>query len=79
LPIVASRVGGIPEAVADEVSGLLLPPQDPTALAAVVTGLLCDPEKRSVLGAGGRARAAQKFSLDNMVSGNLKVYEEMLD
>jgi glycosyltransferase involved in cell wall biosynthesis len=44
-----------------------------------VIGLLRDPEKRSLLGAGGRARVAQKFSLDNMVSGNLKVYEEMLD
>jgi glycosyltransferase involved in cell wall biosynthesis len=79
LPIVASRVGGIPEAVADEVSGLLVPPQDPTLLAAAVIGLLRDSEKRSLLGAGGRARVAQKFSLDNMVSGNLKVYEEMLD
>jgi glycosyltransferase involved in cell wall biosynthesis len=78
LPIVASRAGGIPEAVADEVSGLLVPPQNPSELAAVVTKLLRDPDKRSGFGAGGRMQVAQNFSVQSLVSGNLKVYEELL-
>jgi glycosyltransferase involved in cell wall biosynthesis len=78
LAIVASRAGGIPEAVADAVSGLLVPPQNPSELAGAVTQLLCDPDKRSRLGAGGRMQVAQNFSVQSMVSGNLKVYEEML-
>jgi glycosyltransferase involved in cell wall biosynthesis len=78
LAIVASRAGGIPEAVADAVSGLLVPPQNPSELAGAVTKLLCDPDKRSRLGAGGRMQVAQNFSVQSMVSGNLKVYEELL-
>jgi len=78
LAIVASRAGGIPEAVVDDMSGVLVPPQDASALAGAITELLRDPDKRARLGAGGRAQVAQNFSMAGMVSGNLKVYEELL-
>jgi len=78
LPVVATRAGGIPEAVAEGVSGVLVPPQDSPALAAAITAVLSDPDERARLGAGGRAHVAQDFSVPSMVSGNLKVYEALL-
>jgi len=78
LPVVSTRVGGIPEAVAEGMSGVLVQPQDSPALAAAIMALLRDPDERARLGAGGRTHVAQKFSVQSMVSGNLKVYEELL-
>lgn len=57
-PVVASRVGGIPELVRDGVDGLLVPPEDPVALAAAISRLLADPVLAAELGANGRARVA---------------------
>jgi len=78
VPIVASRAGGIPEAVADGISGLLVRPEDPAAISAAVVGLLGNAEQRAVLGQGGREHVAKHFSLQAMVSGNLAVYRELL-
>jgi glycosyltransferase involved in cell wall biosynthesis len=78
VPIVASRAGGIPEAVADGISGLLVQPEDPAAIAAAVVGLLADAEQRAVFGQGGREHVAKHFSQQAMVSGNLAVYRELL-
>ena len=62
LPVVASAVGGIPEQVVDGVTGLLVPPRDPDALAAAATRVLSDPELARRLGEAGRARAEAEFS-----------------
>lgn len=78
VPVVASRAGGIPEAVQDGVSGLLVPPADPAALGAALDSLLCDPELRKSMGAAGREFAGQQLSAERMVEGNLAVYREML-
>jgi len=78
VPIVASRAGGIPEAVADGVSGLLVQPEDPAAVAAAVVGLLSNAEQRIAFGQGGREHVAKHFSRQAMVSGNLAVYRELL-
>jgi glycosyltransferase involved in cell wall biosynthesis len=56
LPIVATRVGGIPEAVRDESEALLVPPENPLALATALARILHDSELRSRLAAAGRAR-----------------------
>ena len=69
VPIVASRAGGIPEAVRDGENGLLVPPGDVAALGAAVDALLADPELRRALGAGGQALMAREFSIDAMVEG----------
>lgn len=58
LPVVGSRVGGIAEVVEDGVSGLLVPPEDPAALAAALVRL-CDRDKRARLADGARAAAAR--------------------
>ncbi len=78
VPIVASRVGGIPEAVRDGVNGLLTPPGDVLALETVIRRLLDDRALRQRLGAGGRDLMRAEFSLDRMVEGNLGVYRELL-
>ena len=79
VPVVASRVGGIPEAVQDGVSGLLVPPADPAALGAALDSLLADPELRKSMGAAGRDFAGRQLSAERMVEGNLAVYRELLE
>lgn len=74
VPIVASRVGGIPEAVRDGVSGILVPPNDAVALRTAMSELIADPNLRQQFGAAGRRIVAEEFSIDKMVEGNLSVY-----
>ncbi len=77
VPIVASRVGGIPEAVRDGENGLLVPPGDVAALREAIGALLADPERRRALGQGGQTLMAREFSINAMVEGNLDVYREV--
>jgi glycosyltransferase involved in cell wall biosynthesis len=63
-PVVATRVGGIPEYVADGETGVLVPPDDPGALADAVTALLADPDRLSRFGRAGRARVEAQFDGD---------------
>jgi glycosyltransferase involved in cell wall biosynthesis len=77
VPIVASRAGGIPEAVRDGENGVLVPPDDSIALGRAIGALLADPERRRALSAGGRALMEREFSVDAMVEGNLAVYREL--
>ena len=74
-PVVATRAGGIPEAVVDGTTGVLVPPADPEALAEAIVGLLKDPARREQLAAAGRGRVAAEFSVDKMVQRTLAVYE----
>ena len=60
-PVVASRIGGIPEYVAEGETGLLVPPADPGALVGAVLELLADPARMARLGTGGRERVARLF------------------
>jgi len=78
VPIVASRAGGIAEAVRDGVNGLLVPPGDAAALGSTLSGLLADIGLRRRLGAAGRALIRDQFSADSMVDGNLSVYRELV-
>lgn len=75
VPVVASRAGGIAEAVAPGTP--LCVPDDPAALAAMLIPVLQDAGLRSQLAAAGRAHVAAKFSPAAMVSGNLDVYREL--
>ena len=59
LPVIATRVGGLPEVIRDGESALLVSPESPAELATAVTRALADPELRARLAAGGRAVAAQ--------------------
>ena len=76
--IVASRAGGMPEAVEDGVTGLLIAPGDVDALAAAAIRLLDDPALRARMGEAGRRRVLAEFSVDTMCDGNLAVYRRLL-
>ena len=79
IPIVASAVGGIPEAVAHLENGLLIPPGNPSALAESMNQILADPALAHRMGEEGKRRVADLFSVSRMVEGNLEVYRTVLD
>ena len=74
--VVATTVGGIPEVVEDGVTGLLVPPQNPEALAEKIAALLDDPGLRERIGAAGRESVEKRHTLDVMGEALLGVYEE---
>jgi glycosyltransferase involved in cell wall biosynthesis len=76
-PIVASRVGGIPEVVRHGETGLLVPPKDPRDLAASIIRLLLDPALAARFGAAGLERVRAKFSVERMVAGTIEVYARL--
>jgi glycosyltransferase involved in cell wall biosynthesis len=76
LPIVASRVGGIPEIVLDGETGLLVPPDRPAALATALQQLRNDPALGRQLGAAGRRRVEQ-FSWERIAPKFLALFEEL--
>ena len=78
VPVVASRVGGLPEVVADGGTGLLVPPGDVAAIAGAVTRLLDDPAMARSLAAAGARRVEERFALDQMVEGYLRLYRELV-
>jgi glycosyltransferase involved in cell wall biosynthesis len=61
VPVVASRVSGIPEVVEDGVTGWLVPPEDPGALAAALARVLADPDEARRRGGAGRRRVDERF------------------
>jgi alpha-maltose-1-phosphate synthase len=74
--VVASRVGGIPEVVNEGVTGLLVPPDDPAALADGINLLLRDPARAEAMGAAGRERAVTEFSWDAVAVQTAALYAE---
>ena len=79
LPVVASRVGGIPDLIEDHATGLLVPPQDPTALAAALARLVRAPAWASQLGQAGQAQARAQFDVTVMAQNNAALYYELLN
>lgn len=73
-PAVAARVGGLPTAVADGVSGVLVDGHDPAVWAEVIGSLLRDPRRRAELAAGTR-RHAERFSWQRTTEGLLRAYQ----
>ncbi len=78
LPVVVSDVGGASETVEAERSGLVVPPEQPEALAAALLALSRDPERRARMGAAGQARARALFSVERCVADYEALYERVL-
>ncbi len=78
LPVVGTRAGGIPEAVEDGVTGLLVPPGRADALAEAIVRMLNDPAARQRMGEAGRARVEAEFGVDRLVEGTLATYRHVL-
>lgn len=79
LPVVATGVGGLPWVVEDGVTGIIVPPEEPRALADAIVRLLDDEGARKEMGAAGARRAQQLFSLQVMVEGLERLYGRLLD
>lgn len=77
-PVVASRVGGIPEAVEDGKTGILVPPGDARALANALAAVLDNPERALEMGRRGRERAETLFDEERMVDSICSLYRELL-
>ncbi len=78
LPIVATRVGGVDEVVVDGVTGTLVEPSNPAALAQALRGYVEDESLRRRHGEAGRERVEQHFSLHAMLAGYTSLYDEVL-
>ena len=78
LPVVATNVSAIPEVVDDGVSGWLVPPGDPPALAAAIADGLSHPEDRLARGVAGHMRLLERFALPRMIEETEAVYAEAI-
>jgi glycosyltransferase involved in cell wall biosynthesis len=76
-PVVATRGGGVPEIIDDNVDGILVPPGDANALAEALRGLLMDRDKAQALAEAGHLKALQRFSLRAMLEGVTQQLQEV--
>jgi glycosyltransferase involved in cell wall biosynthesis len=77
-PVVASAVGGIPEIVEHEISGILVEPENPRALAAALQRVLTDDDLRTTIAANGYARAMERFCSSHNGTAYLKAFASVL-
>lgn len=76
-PVIATRVGGLPEVVGDD-AGILVPPEDAPALARAIARLAGDPQLARALGEAGRARVAARFTVEAMATATRAVYRRLV-
>ena len=77
-PVIATHVGGLPDLIEDGVSGLLVPPHDPAALAAAIGRVMRDPTLGRLLGEAGRERITANFDVQ-LVAGRLAAFYRGLE
>jgi glycosyltransferase involved in cell wall biosynthesis len=78
-PVIASRVGGMPEVVVDQETGLLVPKEDAQSLAAAIITLLEDPPRARQMGEAGRRRVERLFSLERRVTAVASICAAVAD
>ena len=76
--VVGSRTGGIPEVVADGVTGLLVPPGEPEPLAEALNALLRDPDRARAMGQAGRKRAVAEFGWQSIAAQTAALYAKLV-
>jgi glycosyltransferase involved in cell wall biosynthesis len=79
LPVVATRVGGVPELIEEGVTGLLVPPGNPVELARALRALLDDESLRRRMGEAGKKRALELFTLDRMIEQYQQLYKGVIE
>jgi glycosyltransferase involved in cell wall biosynthesis len=79
LPVVASDVGGVCEAVSDGVTGFLVPPGDPEAFAAALKKLIADSAERKRMGAGAHQIYQERFRFERMLEKTITVYDTVVE
>jgi glycosyltransferase involved in cell wall biosynthesis len=75
--VVGTRVGGIPEVIEEGVTGLLVPPKAPQALAESVGWLLRNPDRRLIMGQAGRRRVLERFTVEKHTSEIVALYHRV--
>jgi len=78
IPFVTTSVGGMPEMVQHEITGLVVPPGDSKTLAQAIEELLSNPGRRSMMGRLGQDIVRESFSVEKMVDSNLALYQKVL-
>ena len=78
LPVVATDVGSVADAVVDGLTGMLVPPEDPAALAGAIESLLDDPHRRAEIGRQARARVLEQFTAERMAAAFESLYRELV-
>lgn len=78
VPVVATAVGGMRDTVVDGVTGRLVPPRDPEALAQALSSLLPDRRWRAALGTSGRERARTRYSWDRIAADTERIYDKVV-
>ncbi len=78
LPVVVSDVGGLPEVVKEDKTGLIVPPNNPEALAAELSRLVADAALRQRLGNAGRHYVVENYRWEDCVSRMIELYEEVV-
>lgn len=79
LPVVGTRVGGIPEVIDDGVTGMLVPQSDPEAMAAALARYAVSPELVARHGAAGRERVLRNYSMAAMVAAYQGMYDSLCE
>jgi glycosyltransferase involved in cell wall biosynthesis len=79
VPVIATSVGGNVEIIRDPASGLIVPPKSPRDLADAMLSLVHDPARRGDLGAGGRRRVEEAFSLARMIRAYESLYASLVN
>jgi glycosyltransferase involved in cell wall biosynthesis len=79
VPVVASRTASLPEVVAEGETGLLVPPDDPEALARALRSLASEAERRRAMGEAAARRARERFGLQRMIEATVAVYREAME
>jgi glycosyltransferase involved in cell wall biosynthesis len=77
-PVVATRVGGVPDLVEHGVNGLLVEPDDSSTTAEAIAALLADPDRRHAMGEAGRKRVRDGYSVDRLVADVDQLYGDLM-
>jgi starch synthase len=76
--VIATKAGALPEVVGNGSAGILVPPEDPVALAGAIKRLLADKPLRQRLGEAGRKRIEESFSWEDAAKRTLEIYKEVV-
>jgi glycosyltransferase involved in cell wall biosynthesis len=77
IPAIGADTGGIPEAIIDQVTGILVPPENSAALARAISGLIADPSLRKRMGFKAQQRAREEFSIARAAEQMMAIYSEV--
>ena len=74
LPVLVTRVGGLPESVCEEQEGWIIPPRSPESIKEVLLKILANPAQLSAMGSRARARAEREFDLNDFIRSTMAIY-----